>query len=103
MTLEPISNTNIMVGYISETEGYVRGLLVPEANEYEKNNPNTIFIFIDGDDRVKYLNIDEVNSLRNSDLLRKVLVQVRKAITDPIVKVASPEFTKKYAVGSKKI
>ena len=50
MTLEPISNTNIMVGYISETEGYVRGLLVPEANEYEKNNPNTIFIFIDGDD-----------------------------------------------------
>ena len=37
MTLEPISNTNIMVGYISETEGYVRGLLVPEANEYEKN------------------------------------------------------------------
>ena len=71
MTLEPISNTNIMVGYISETEGYVRGLLVPEANEYEKNNPNTIFIFIDGDDRVKYLNIDEVNSLRNSDLLRK--------------------------------
>ena len=71
MTLEPISNTNIMVGYISETEGYVRGLLVPEAIEYEKNNPNTIFIFIDGDDRVKYLNIDEVNSLRNSDLLRK--------------------------------
>ena len=71
MTLEPISNTNIMVGYISETEGYVRGLLVPEANEYEKNNPNTIFIFIDGDDRVKYLKIDEVNSLRNSDLLRK--------------------------------
>ena len=71
MTLEPISNTNIMVGYISETEGYVRGLLVPEANEYEKNNPNTIFIFIDGDDRVKYLTIDEVNSLRNSDLLRK--------------------------------
>ena len=71
MTLEPISNTNIMVGYISETEGYVRGLLVPEANEYEKNNPNTIFIFIDGDDKVKYLKIDEVNSLRNSDLLRK--------------------------------
>ena len=71
MAIAPISNTNIMVGYISETEGYVRGLLVPEANEYEKNNPNTIFIFIDGDDRVKYLNIDEVNSLRNSDLLRK--------------------------------
>ena len=71
MAIAPISNTNIMVGYISETEGYVRGLLVPEANEYEKNNPNTIFIFIDGDDRVKYLTIDEVNSLRNSDLLRK--------------------------------
>ena len=37
-----------MVGYISETEGYVRGLLVPEANEYEKNNPDTDFIFING-------------------------------------------------------
>ena len=48
MAIAPISNTNIMVGYISETEGYVRGLLVPEANEYEKNNPGTVFIFING-------------------------------------------------------
>ena len=60
-----------MVGYISETEGYVRGLLVPEANEYEKNNPGTVFIFINGDKKVEYLTIDEVNELRNNDLIRK--------------------------------
>ena len=71
MTVQPISNTNIMVGYISETEGYVRGLLVPEANEYEKNNPGTVFIFINGDKKVEYLTIDEVNELRNNDLIRK--------------------------------
>ena len=71
MAIAPISNTNIMVGYISETEGYVRGLLVPEANEYEKNNPDTVFIFINGDKRVEYLTIDEVNALTNNDLIRK--------------------------------
>ena len=71
MAIAPISNTNIMVGYISETEGYVRGLLVPEANEYEKNNPDTVFIFINGDKRVEYLTIDEVKALTNNDLIRK--------------------------------
>ena len=71
MAIAPISNTNIMVGYISETEGYVRGLLVPEANEYEKNNPDTVFIFINGDKRVEYLTIDEVNALTYNDLIRK--------------------------------
>ena len=71
MAIAPISNTNLMVGYISETEGYVRGLLVPEANEYEKNNPDTVFIFINGDKRVEYLTIDEVNALTNNDLIRK--------------------------------
>ena len=71
MAIAPISNTNIMVGYISETEGYVRGLLVPEANEYEKNNPDTVFIFINGDKRVEYLSIHEVNALTNNDLIRK--------------------------------
>ena len=71
MPISPISNTNIMVGYISETEGYVRGLLVPEANEYEKNNPDTTFIFVNGDKKVEYLSIDDVNSLTNNDLLRR--------------------------------
>ena len=71
MAIQPISNTNIMVGYISETEGYVRGLLVPEANEYEKNNPDTVFIFINGDKKVEYLTINQVNALTNNDLIRK--------------------------------
>ena len=69
MSLAPISNDNIKVGYISDT-GYVSGVSVSDANKYEENNPNTIFIFIDGDKKVKYLTIDEVNNLTTSDLLR---------------------------------
>ena len=69
MSLAPISNDNIRVGYISDT-GYVSGVSVSDANKYEENNPNTTFIFIDGDKKVKYLTIDEVNNLTTSDLLR---------------------------------
>ena len=68
MSLAPISNDNIRVGYISDT-GYVSGVSVSDANKYEENNPNTTFIFIDGDKKVKYLTIDEVNNLTTSDLI----------------------------------
>tara|TARA_R100000353_G_scaffold130598_1_gene92699 strand:- start:1367 stop:2575 length:1209 start_codon:yes stop_codon:yes gene_type:complete len=71
MTLSPISNSNIRVGYISETEGYVKNLSVPDANFIEEKFPNTTFIFIDGDKKIKYLNIDEVNNLTGDDLTRK--------------------------------
>ena len=53
MTLSPISNSNIRVGYISETEGYVKNLSVPDANYIEEKFPNTTFIFVDGDKKNK--------------------------------------------------
>ena len=64
-----ISLDNIKVGYITD-DGYVSGVSIADANAYEKLNPETVFIFIDGDKKVKYLSISEVNNLTIRDLLR---------------------------------
>ena len=69
MSLESISLDNIKVGYITD-DGYVSGVSIADANAYEKLNPETVFIFIDGDKKVKYLSISEVNNLTIRDLLR---------------------------------
>ena len=69
MPISPTSFDNIKVGYITD-DGYVSGVSLAAANEYEKLNPETVFIFINGDKKVKYLTIDEVNALTTTDLLR---------------------------------
>ena len=69
MTLGSISLDNIKVGYITD-DGYVSGVSIADANAYEKLNPETVFIFIDGNKKVKYLSISEVNNLTIRDLLR---------------------------------
>ena len=69
MAIAPLSKDNIKVGYITD-DGYVSGVSLAAANEYEKLNPETVFIFINGDKKVKYLTIDEVNALTTTDLLR---------------------------------
>ena len=69
MSIESISLDNIKVGYITD-DGYVSGVSIADANAYEKLNPETVFIFIDGDKKVKYLSISEVNNLTIRDLLR---------------------------------
>ena len=69
MPLESISLDNIKVGYITD-DGYVSGVSITDANAYEKLNPETVFIFIDGNKKVKYLSISEVNNLTIRDLLR---------------------------------
>ena len=69
----PISQTsfdNITVGYISETDGYVQNVSLADANDYAKLNPDTEFIFIDGDEKVRFLTITEVNALTPKNLLR---------------------------------
>ena len=75
MSIAPISNDNIKVGYISDT-GYVKGKSIADANAYEAINPGTTYIFLDGDKKVKYLTIDEVNKLTSKDLLRSDPCQV---------------------------
>ena len=69
----PISQTsfdNIKVGYISETDGYVQNVSLADANAYAELNPETEFIFIDGDEKVRFLTITEVNALTPKNLLR---------------------------------
>ena len=70
MSIAPISNDNIKVGYISEDDGYVKGKSIAQANAYEALNPDTTFIFLNGDNKVEYLSIDEVNKLTSKNLLR---------------------------------
>jgi hypothetical protein len=62
-TFRTVSQDDIKVGYISTDTGYVIDVSVCEANDYAKDNPGTTFIFRDPDNSVKYLNINEINSL----------------------------------------
>jgi len=62
---------DIRVGYVDPTLGYVDGVSVCEANDYAKNNPGTVFVFRDGDNNIKYLNINDVNGLTPNDLTAK--------------------------------
>jgi len=63
----PQTKTDVKVGYIDPTRGYVSGVSICDANTYAKSNPGTTFIFVDGDANIKYLNINEVNELTEND------------------------------------
>jgi hypothetical protein len=60
---------DIRVGYIDPTLGYVEDVTICEANSYAKDNPGTTFIFRDGNNTIRYLNINEVNNLTPNDLI----------------------------------
>ena len=62
------ANDSVRVGYIDPKRGYVSGLSVYKANKYAERNPGTQFI-IANRDKIRYLNINEVNKLTNKDTL----------------------------------
>jgi len=64
------ANDAVRVGYIDPKRGYISGLTVYQANKYAERNPGTQFI-ITNRDKVRYININEVNRLKNSDTLPK--------------------------------
>ena len=64
----PVTKKEIRVGYISTDRGYIQQVDLCGANEYEKNNPGTTFIY-ENRDKVLYLNIDQVNALNIDDLV----------------------------------
>ena len=64
----PATICDIKVGYISTNRGYVDGVSRYEANQYAQLNPGTQFIFKNRD-KIRYLNINEVNRLSADDLL----------------------------------
>ena len=70
MPIVPTSPDSIKVSYISQTKGVVRDVSIASANEYERLNPGTLFVFVNGDAKVKYLDIDGVNKLTTKDLGR---------------------------------
>ena len=70
MPITPTSIENIKVGYISETDGYIKDVSIADANAYAESNTDTEFIFIDGDEKVRFLTINEVNALTPKNLLR---------------------------------
>ena len=59
---------DIRVGYISTERGYVSNVSIYEANKYAKLQPGTQFI-VSNRDKVRYLNINEVNALKPEDVL----------------------------------
>ena len=68
----PLSkDSDIRVGYINSDAGLIEGLSVCEANEVAQKDPGTVFIFKSGDNKLKYLNINEVNALTTDDVLNK--------------------------------
>lgn len=64
----PVTKDSIRVGYISIQNGYEYDYTICEANDYAQKNPGTTFIFKDGDNNVRYLNINEVNALTVEDI-----------------------------------
>ena len=62
---------DIKVGYISTDRGYVAGIGLYQANVIAKRNPGTTFIFATRE-RIKYLNINQVNKLTPNDLLSDI-------------------------------
>ena len=65
----PISPDNLKVAYINPYEGLIDNVTIEDANTYEKANPGTVFIFVDGDNKIRYLTIDDVNKLTPNDLV----------------------------------
>ena len=70
MPIAQASFDNIKVGYISETDGYIQDVSLADAREYARLNPDTEFIYIDGDEKVRFLTISEVKALTPKNLLR---------------------------------
>ncbi len=70
MPIVPASFDLITVGYIHQEDGYVKDVSLSEANEYAELNPGTQFIFINGDEKVEFLTIVEVNTLTPKNLER---------------------------------
>lgn len=58
---------DIKVGYISTTRGFIDGVSKNDANIYAKSNPGATFI-LKTRERIRYLNINEVNALTIEDL-----------------------------------
>lgn len=67
--IAPISKDSLSVSYVNNIGTLIEGASIADANEYAKLNPQTTFLFLDGDNNYRYLNIDQVNQLTPLDLV----------------------------------
>ena len=65
----PVTKDSINVGWIDPDDGYVYGYSICQANAEARRNPGTVFIFRDGNQTIRYLNINEVNNLTVQDTM----------------------------------
>jgi hypothetical protein len=82
-----INEDNIKVSYVRSDGVLVQDASVFEANEYEKLNPETTYLFLDGNNKYRYLNINEVNQLTTTDLVstKSVCDTAPRPVTSPEV------------------
>jgi hypothetical protein len=66
---DPPTKDDIKVAYIDPILGLVRDVSICDANIESQKNSGTVFIFRDGNQTLKYLNINEVNNLNPGDLV----------------------------------
>lgn len=64
-------NNLIRVARVDEGKGIIDDMTIDDANLWSYRNPGTTFIFIDGDNNVHYLGINQVNKLKNKNLYRR--------------------------------
>jgi len=83
----PIPKENIKVAYTNSTGVLVEDVSISDANSYEQLNPGTTYIFLDGDNKYRYLNINQVNQLIPSDLIstKSVCDTSPRPVTSPEV------------------
>lgn len=64
-----ISPGSLSVSYVNNIGTLIENASISDANEYARLNPQTTFLFLDGDNNYRYLNIDQVNKLTPLDLI----------------------------------
>lgn len=66
-----LSKSMIRLSVVDPKLGLISDLTINAANQYASENPGSTFLFIDGDNNLRYLSIGEVNRLEPRDLIRK--------------------------------
>ena len=64
-----VTKKNIRVGWIDPVKGFVDGYDICAANDQARKDPGTVFIYVDGNHTINYININEVNKLEAEDTL----------------------------------
>ena len=65
-----VTKKNIRVGWIDPVKGFVDGYDICAANDQARRDPGTVFIWVDGDHTIHYINTVSYTHLRAHETLR---------------------------------